>query len=477
MLTNSRPSARLKIRSEDWNLATAAVFALLLVTFLCGGASRLHELRLAVVQLAALPLLVLSLRRLIDQPQAWPTKLALSILAVVVALPLFQLIPLPPAIWSAVPGRDSLVLALEVTGINQGWTPLSLTPTKTWSSFLALLPPVAMFLGIGLSPRSVHFRIVLAILIFTTISIGLGAAQLLSGGEQLYLWPTTGAGSVVGFFANRNHLATLVLVSLPFAAVVGARTLRRGRRDNIALGFAALFIVLSLVALVVIRSRMGLALAGPTLGLSLFVAWAASGQNRPKPLFVALGGAAVVAVAAFSIVVMGPVLARFDVEGAREGRFENWPTVASAANTYLPLGSGIGSFDAVYRSVEPLERLDSTFFNQAHNEYLELWLETGWMGAAALAMFIAWFARRSWRAWRGSASTELDLRRAASVAIFVILVHSAVDYPARTETIAVLLALFCALLDQAGLRDAPGKLRIPDAKSAGDRNSRVPSTR
>jgi hypothetical protein len=55
---------------------------------------------------------------------------------------------------------------------------------------------------------------------------------------------------------------------------------------------------------------------------------------------------------------------RFSAE-TPEPRFERWPRIAEAAQTYLPLGSGIGSFDAVYRSVEPLEELDSTFFNQA----------------------------------------------------------------------------------------------------------------
>lgn len=458
MISNRIPP-RFGVRAADWNGVAIAALALLLATFLFGGASRLHELRLAGVQLAALPLLVLSLNRLVKDPGSGPSRLALSILTLVAALPLIQLIPLPPSLWSSLPGREPLVLALEVTGIDQGWTPLSLTPTKTWMSFLALLPPLAMFLGISLCPPAVHFKLVLGILVFTAASIGLGAAQLASGSEQLYLWPTTGAGSVVGFFANRNHLATLVLLSIPFASVVGARTLRRGRTDNIALALSALLIALSLVALVVIRSRMGLALMGPTLGLSLLAAWVASGQDRPKPLLLAVAGGAAAGIAALSVIVIGPVLARFDTDGAREGRFENWPTVAEAANNYLPLGSGIGSFDSVYRSVEPLERLDGTFFNQAHNEYLELWLETGWMGTAVLAAFLIWFARRSWVAWRASASTEDDLRRAASVAIVVVLLHSAVDYPARTETIAVLFALCCALLDQAGWRTMPVRSR------------------
>jgi len=141
------------------------------------------------------------------------------------------------------------------------------------------------------------------------------------------------------------------------------------------------------------------------------------------------------------------LLDRFDTVGAKEGRFENWPIVAQAADSYLPVGSGTGSFDAVFRSVEPLERLDPTFFNQAHNDYLETWLETGWIGGALIALFMAWFAARSWKAWTSGVSTQRDLQRAASVAIGVILAHSVVDYPLRTAAIATVFALCCGLLE------------------------------
>lgn len=436
-----------------WNSVALAAAVLLAFAFLLGGASRQHELRLALVEFAALPLMVLSGFALARRPWDGYSAFAVTVLAAVVALPLIQLIPLPPAIWTILPGRAEPALALELAGLQPGWVPLSLTPDRTWRSFLALLPPVAMFLGVLCLNGSVHRRLAYFLIAAALVAIVLGAAQLASGGDRLYPWRTTDAGSVNGFFANRNHLATLCLISLPFAASLGAAAIRH-RDHGLRLWLSVLFIGLVIVALGVIRSRAGIILVWPVLAVSVLAAWVASGRGRPKPALLALIIGATVGAVAVAMFALAPVLQSFDQGGAPEGRFENWPIVAEAANIYMPLGSGLGSFDAVYRSVEPLQRLDATYFNQAHNEYLETWLETGWLGIAVLIAFLVWYCRRSWMAWRGLPSTPRDLQRAASIAIGAVLLHSIADYPLRTETIAVIFALCCGLLELANRTDA-----------------------
>lgn len=434
-------------------MATIFVAVLLGAALLLGGASQQHQLRLAILELAALPLLVVAGSRLIAGDGRL-SRFAVFIAAAAAAVPLIQLIPLPPGVWTALPGREQPALALELAGLSPGWAPLSLAPDQTWHAFLAILPPVAMFLGFGFCAAPQRLRMIYALLIFAVFSVVLGTAQLASGGGQLYPWPTTRLGSVVGFFANRNHLATLCLLTLPFASVLGARVLRtQDRSGRLILWLSILFVSLMVLALGVIRSRMGIGLLAPTLVLSLVAAWIASGGGRPKPLLLGMIGGVGVAVGAVMIFALAPLLARFDALGAQEGRFENWPVVAEAVNSYLPLGSGLGSFDTVYRSVEPLERLDPTFFNRAHNEYLETWLETGWIGGALIIVFFVWFVRRAWIAWRAKPGLERDLQRAASVAIGVILAHSLVDYPLRTVTITVILAMCCALLEMATRSD------------------------
>jgi O-antigen ligase len=279
---------------------------------------------------------------------------------------------------------------------------------------------------------------------------------------------------VSGFFANRNHLATLILSATPFAVVLGAGRLRR-RGGNVGIWLSALFLGLALVGLAVVRSRFGVLLFGPMLGASLLAAWIASGRSRPPAALLGLVGTAAVAAALVAGLALGPIMARFDT-GTPELRFERWSMVAEAAGPYLPLGTGVGSFDAVYRAHEPLEQLDSTFFNHAHNEYLETWLEAGWPGIALIIAFLVWYARRAWATWVAPPSRAADLGRAASIAIGMMLLHSIADYPLRTAALAVLFALCCArnlptgradsgLSQAAAVAGASGLVRISGSTS------------
>ena len=422
---------------------------LLAFAFAFGGASHSHALRLALVELASLPLLVLASRRLILSGLWREHQFSIGLLAAVVAIPLIQLIPLPSAVWTSLPGRDQMVLALELAGLEPGWVPLSVAPDRTWESALALAPPAAFFLAVLALSHIQRERLVQFCIAAAIVGILLGAAQLASGGDSLYPWNWTGAGSVTGFFANRNHLASFLLIALPFAVISGAATLRRRDQRTSALWFGALFAGLVVVALAAIRSRAGITLFAPVMVVSLLAAWIAAGRGRPGVGLLVMVGSIGAALTAVAVLALPPILDRFDTENQLEGRSNRWPLVAEAAQNYLPLGSGIGSFDAVYRSVEPLEELDSTFFNQAHNEYLETWLEAGWLGIGVILAFLVWVFRRCWTAWKAPPSREGDLQRAASIGIGILLLHSAGDYPLRTVTLAVVFALCCGLLELA----------------------------
>lgn len=445
-------SAASRTLKDQWDSVAIAAAVLLVFCFAFGGASQNHALRLALVELVSLPLLVLASSRVLAAGSWREHRFSLLLLAALVALPLIQLIPLPPALWSGLPSRDQMVIALRLAGLEPGWAPLSMNPDRTWGSTLALAPPAAMFLAVLCLSQLQRSRLVQICIAAAVGGVLLGAAQLASGGDGLYLWNWTGAGSITGFFANRNHLASFLLVVLPFAIVTGAATLRRRARKGAALWFGALFAGLVVVALAAIRSRAGISLFPPVMMISLLAAWIAAGRGRPGPGLLVMVGAVGAALTAVVLLALPPILARFDQE-TPEIRFERWPLVAETAQTYLPLGSGIGSFDAVYRSVEPLKDLDGTFFNQAHNEYLETWLEAGWPGIALILAFFIWYARRSWSAWKAPPSRDGDMQRAASIGIGVLLLHSVGDYPLRTVALAAVFALCCGLLELTGRPD------------------------
>lgn len=430
-----------------------------------GGASRDHELRLAAVELSALPLLVLSIAIWGYRINLREHRFALSIVACLAALPLIQLVPLPYSIWSRLPGRELAMQVFSVASIAPGWLPVSIAPDQTWHSFLALIPPISIFIAIVAAGSNVARTTVIVLTAFATASSILGLAQLGSGGEKLYPWATTSAGSVTGFFANRNHLATMCLVTLPFLSIFAVAPLTSKTANRFYSWLGVLGIILIIGTLITIRSRAGLVLAVPTLTLSLFAALRASGRRngRPALLIAALGIA--VALGGLLYASIGPVIDRFDQTVESEGRFERWPGIQDLAEANLPLGTGVGSFDTVYRSVEPIGLLGPRFFNQAHNDYLEIWLEAGWLGIGLIIAFAVWLVKRTATAWGRSPTSEGDFKRAASIGILVVLAQSAVDYPIRTTTIAVMFALCCGIMERNAYDFQKIKTRRKSAKS------------
>lgn len=442
-------SGRSRPDISQWSSVAIAAAALLAFSFLLGGASRSHALRLTLVELAALPLLVLAAQAVLRSGRWREHAFLGAIAALLVAIPLFQLIPLPPGLWNALPGRETPALALQLAGVAPGWSALSLTPEQTWRAFLALTPPIAMFLAMLTLGRGRPQWLIWICLIAGAANVVLCALQLATLDPRFYPWSWTDPGLAVGFFANRNHMAALGTSTLPFAAALAVSAAPGRSRDRLMLWLGLAYIGAMAVVIAVTQSRAGFVLGGVSLVASLIAAWVGLGGRRPDARMLGLAGVVAVAAGVVLIFALTPILRRFGLD-LHEGRLENWPLVADAAQTYLPVGSGVGSFDAVFRSVEPLETLKPTYFNEAHNEYLQIWLETGWFGVALVGAFLVWFGRRAVSAWRGGPSAERNLQRAASIAIGLILLHSAVDYPLRTETMAVFFALCCGLLEFAG---------------------------
>jgi O-antigen ligase len=298
--------------------------------------------------------------------------------------------------------------------------------------------------------------LVLALLAGTLAGIALGAMQVASSGGDVsswYLYPETSWGRAVGFFANADHMASLLVLTIPFlaAAVAAARTASMQRYSAIvAVAGGAAIVVM--VGLALNGSLAGYGLVLPVVTASMVLILPPASRLR---LWV-LATAALLfvgSVTAMETTAIGSGRLGAHATSAVQSRAEILETTLHAASDFMPFGSGLGSFPSIYPLYEKPEVVTTEYVVHAHNEYAEVALELGLAGLVLILLFLGWWVASVWRAWRTVEAGPFA--RAATIASAAVLVHSIVDFPLRTAAIAACLGMCLALL--ADSRGAPPK--------------------
>lgn len=416
-----------------------------------GGGTRQGLWSDAAVQLASLALIIVLAFRSPHPLRLTEDRFAFVLVVVLLLLPLSQLIRLPPELWTALPGRGSIALTYQDAAIALPWLPISLDPLATWNTWLALLPAVAVFFATLQLDLNARRSLSLLIIALGIVSVLFGLAQLMQGpASSLRLYPFTNPGDSVGFFANRNHYAALLTSLVPITAawMIGLANDRKSGQHYGILICLIVFAIL-ILGLGMARSRAGIIFA--ILAAIASFALAANNEARGKRRgFWAIGAAAAIGVILVVHFAFFRILGRFETDVLADLRFTIAEVTGSAVWTYLPIGSGFGTFEAIYRIFEPVEALLPAYVNHAHNDWLETLLEGGIAAAILLVAWIAWLAIRSLGVWRSKNEHvgRLDrvLAQSATITITLLLFHSFVDYPLRTTTLSVLLAWSAALL-------------------------------
>jgi len=385
-----------------------------------------------------------------DFRPVFPFWLLLALMAVM----LLQLIPLPPSLWAAIPGRDTIVGAERVIGLEGNWRPISLAPDLTINALFACLPPLAMFLLAARVDGEGHRQAMLILLAVVFASGVFGLMQLAGGSTSpLYLYRITNRESAVGFFANRNHQAILLACMLPALAAMGRvyGSTTRQRRTLTLIGAAAILFILPLIF--VTGSRTGLIVA--------FFAMLASAllidlhHITPLARSAKLGRVGVLALigAALAILAVITILSSRDVAFERlfatnfyeEQRITLFQPLVAIIARYFPFGSGFGTFEHVFKIHEPFQNLNPKYFNHAHNDLLEVLIEGGVFSLALIVLIVVWLAKSVVAIFRNTlvSSPSVFQARVGVVMIGLVLMSSLADYPLRTPAIATLMALFC----------------------------------
>jgi O-antigen ligase len=274
----------------------------------------------------------------------------------------------------------------------------------------------------------------------------LGALQVVSAGANSgwYLYPETNVGLGVGFFANANHMADLLVFALPFVAAIAAAA-----KGGSIQRYSALLTILGgigmilLVGIALNGSLAGYALAVPVLAVSALIVLPPGSRWRGWLAgFAALSVIASLAGLASSSI--GSTKIGQDASGSVQSREQILATTSKSIADFMPLGSGLGSFVKVYRLYESPDAVTNEYVIHAHNDYVELALELGVAGMILLLLFLGWWVSQCLAVWRKGEGGPWA--RAASIASGAVLVHSLVDFPLRTAAISACFAMCLALL-------------------------------
>lgn len=445
-----RPFRSAKNADRRGELAWWLILAMLVIFALAGGASREDSLAQAVVR--GLVPAVFALLVTLCRPVEWRSLTVPLVLAgAAVGLVALMLVPLPPSLWTAMPGHAPLEAAAELTGTAQPWRPWAMTPPLAKNALFALVPPALLLLSlIYLAPD--RRRNLLPLMAAGVIaSAVLGVLQIGMGSDSPLRWyAVTNRDAGVGFFANRNHQAVFLAFGFPLLAYWAAA---RGDRDNGVLarvGLAAIVASLLAVAIVTTGSRAGLLIGGlAILGAGLIHAAALTAavrqiSRKSRALWAfAVAGVLAVMVAAIAFSPQAQSVVRlFGLDPADDLRARALPTILRMARDFFPFGTGFGGFEPAYRAAEPFDLLSLQYLNEAHNDFLQVVIEGGVFGAALLGALVVWWLLRSFRLVRergGDRATTAA--RTGALLVGLMGLASLFDYPVRTPLMMATLML------------------------------------
>ena len=342
--------------------------------FVFGGGTHSGFLGDVAVQLLSIPLLIASFSIALksDSLRSGALRILAAVClgaAFVVAL---QVLLFPFDIWSGGNALFTGSSSPQLAAAKASWSALSIAPEATWAAAASLIAPLAVFgAALQLDHRQ-RMTLCWMLLGLGAISLLLGFAQVAEGAASaLRFFEVTNPSEAVGFFANRNHFAaglnvTLVLSALWLATATGELLEKSGTPGRSILWFAAsaAFLVAVVAGLALARSRACVFLAMIALiGAASMVTvprgsdgshGSSHGGRKARRAVFAVGLFAVLFAVQFGL---AGILTRFEGDAMDDLRVPLNRTTFETAVKALPFGAGLGFLS---RST-PLSRKTRTF--------------------------------------------------------------------------------------------------------------------
>ena len=251
-------------------------------------------------------------------------------------------------------------------------------------------------------------------------------------------------GWIYGPYVNHNHYAGLMEMLVPIPLVLSLT--RMAHRKERLIAAAAAAVMAGTIFLSGSRGGM-LALLVELMVLAIILV-----RQQKGPRLAVATGAFLTIMIALSVWLGGAELAKRIFSISTEARSEisggvRWNIDRDAFKMFLQrpvTGWGLGTFPVVYPQFRSF--YTNFFVNQAHDDYIQLLVETGLLGFAIMVWFVIALYRQAWRKignWTSDVSGAVAL--ACLLGVTGILIHSAVDFNLQIPANAALFYVLCTI--------------------------------
>lgn len=359
-------------------------------------------------------------------PYPLPTAFFLLPIVLFIFLILFQLLPLPPKVLKFISpntynlykltlpyydtiNSDSQSLQSNLPSLSSALRPLSIYPHATKTELYKILAYTGIFfLIISYNPGTTNkevqkkyrqqeiknfiTRLVISLIIVGSFEAIYGLLEYISGHQYIFIWKKVHfRDSATGTYINRNHFAgyLAMVICLTFGYVTYLFSThsksnpitwrqRLSRITDLINKKIVIFIFLVLImatALILSGSRMGIFSFSTSMILMSILLYK---KKHIKIILFCL-------LAIYFIVVwlgINPVLKRFSLIQSHltseTGRPKIWADTYNLMKDFPALGTGLGAYQYIYPKYKTIP--SRYFYDHAHNDYLELLADTGFIG-------------------------------------------------------------------------------------------------
>jgi len=380
-------------------------------------------------------------------------------------------LPLPPRILSYLsPIRfQTLEVAWVLLDSPPTWQTISYSPRVAFSWWVFLFGLSLFFIvvqDVCAEPKKLK-RIVCVMIALALLEAAYGLIQVLIPTLGV-LWAdaATATGNAQGTFINRNHFAGFIEMVWPLSLgyTLAQGDWRRGYplkkilasiRFDRQLLLAVVNVVL-LLALLFSRSRAGI--GGALIGFVIFLLLTRSGiKGKSLNTWLLLGGiAGLVIVYSFKIGI-DSILDRFLLLSNGISRLDYWRDSLLIIKDH-PLGIGFRNYENVF-PVYNISTVSAGIVDFAHNDYLQLLIEAGWVGfLAAVSGFLIFLSKSAYRIRRLNFQKDpmmFFLSAGAFSGLVSMSFHSFFDFNLQIPANCVYFVTLIAVVYTCALRKQP----------------------